>query len=50
MNPKEVYAPHGFELLYQGIWAMNPLTPLKTLFDQKAASYLQRWPWLIRVN
>ncbi len=50
MNPKEVYAPHGFELLYQVILAMNPLTPHKALFCQKAASCLQRWPWLIRVD
>jgi hypothetical protein len=43
---REVYAPNGFELLYAGVLSMNPLTPHRTLYEQKAASYQQRWPWL----
>ncbi|OHC28867.1 MAG: hypothetical protein A3J71_00640 [Pseudomonadales bacterium RIFCSPHIGHO2_02_FULL_60_43] len=46
VNPDEVYAPNGLELLYKGALTPNPLTPHKSLFAQKAASYQQRWPWL----
>lgn len=48
MTPHTVYAPYGFEMLYEGQLTMNPLTPHRELFDQKAASYQQRWPWLRR--
>ncbi len=48
MTPQAVYAPNGFEPLYEGLLTMNPLTPHRDLFDQKAASYQQRWPWLRR--
>lgn len=46
MNPDEVYAPNGFGLLYEGILSVNPLTPHRVLYENKAASYQQRWPWL----
>jgi hypothetical protein len=48
MNPSEVYAPNGFERLYEGVLSMNPLTPHHALYEQKASSYQQRWPWLRR--
>lgn len=50
MNPQEVYAPNGLTILYQGVLNMNPLTPHRTLYEQKAQSYQQRWPWLRRVE
>jgi hypothetical protein len=46
MNPQEVYAPNGLELLYSGTLAMNPLTPHGPLYQAKALSYRRRWPWL----
>lgn len=46
MNPQEVYAPNGLELLYSGTLAMNPLTPHRALYEAKALSYKSRWPWL----
>lgn len=46
INPLEVYAPHGFDALYAGLLFMNPLTPHRVLYEQKALSYQQRWPWL----
>ena len=48
INPREVYAPNGFELLYDGVLTMNPLTPYRDLYEQKASSYQRRWPWLRR--
>lgn len=50
INPDAVYAPHGFEALYQGILSLNPLTPHRALYDSKANSYQQRWPWLRRLE
>ncbi len=50
INPREVYAPNGFDLLYEGVLSMNPLTPHRALYEQKASSYQQRWPWLRRVD
>lgn len=46
INPRAVYAPNGLAPLYAGVLAMNPLTPHRALYAQKAASYQQRWPWL----
>lgn len=46
IQPGRIYAPHGVQLLYDGILSVNPLTPHQELFDQKAASYRLRWPWL----
>jgi len=42
----EVYAPYGLALLYEGVLAPNPLIDHRALFQAKAASYRQRWPWL----
>lgn len=42
----DVYAPHGFELLYSGCLAPNPSMNHSALFLDKASSYLVRWPWL----
>jgi uncharacterized protein len=46
IRPGELYAPNGLALLYDGLLTTNPLTPYRNLFDQKAASYRARWPWL----
>jgi len=46
VRPGELHAPHGLELLYEGVLTMNPLTPHRELFERKAASYRARWPWL----
>lgn len=42
----ELHAPHGLAALYQGTLSPNPLTDHRLLFEQKAASYRVRWPWL----
>jgi hypothetical protein len=42
----EVYAPHGLADLYDGIVQPNPWVDQPELFQKKAASYLNRWPWL----
>ena len=41
-----LYAPHGLAVLYEGKLSPNPLTHHRLLFEQKAASYQSRWPWL----
>jgi uncharacterized protein len=41
-----VYAPHGFNDLWNGILRINPHNPLKDLFVSKCADYRTRWPWL----
>jgi uncharacterized protein len=46
VQPGELYAPNGLAMLYDGDLTMNPLTPYRSLFDKKAASYQRRWPWL----
>lgn len=46
VRPGEIHAPYGLAQLYSGILAMNPLTPYRDLFERKAASYRERWPWL----
>jgi uncharacterized protein len=46
VQPHTVYAPNGLASLYRGELRMNPLTPHQALFEQKVASYRQRWPWL----
>ncbi len=46
IRPGEIYAPHGLQLIYDGVLALNPMTPHQELFDRKAASYRERWPWL----
>lgn len=42
----QLYAPYGLHDLISGTLAMNPLNPRPELFQQKAMSYQQRWPWL----
>ena len=42
----ELHAPHGLAALYAGRLSPNPLTNHRRLFEQKAASYQARWPWL----
>lgn len=46
VRPDAIYAPHGLQMLYDGILTMNSLTPHVELFRAKAASYRARWPWL----
>ena len=42
----DVYAPYGLDLLYEGTLTPNPLTDFPELFEAKAGSYRERWPWL----
>ena len=46
INASDVYAPNGYELLYEGRLTMNPLTPHRPLYERKVMSYRSRWPWL----
>jgi hypothetical protein len=46
----ELYAPHGLAVLYAGRLDPNPLTNHRALFENKAASYQHRWPWLRMAN
>ncbi len=41
-----IHAPHGLGELWDGILRMNPTNPRPALFQAKAESYRQRWPWL----
>lgn len=41
-----VYAPHGFTDCEQGILRPNPINDVPDLFQAKAKSYKERWPWL----
>ncbi len=41
-----LYAPYGLEELYGGLLRPNPACPHLPLFQAKAASYRERWPWL----
>ena len=42
----EVYAPYGLADVDQGVLRINPANPRPELFEQKAKSYQERWPWL----
>ena len=42
----QTYAPNGLTQLYNGILSPNRLTDHPSLFDRKAGSYRERWPWL----
>jgi len=42
----DVYAPYGLPLLYEGRLFPNPLTLHLPLYEVKARSYRERWPWL----
>lgn len=46
VRPDELYAPNGLSMLYDGVLTMNPLMQHRDLFNDKAASYRTRWPWL----
>lgn len=46
VRPGTVYAPQGLQPLYEGVLAMNPLTPHRALFERKVVSYCARWPGL----
>jgi hypothetical protein len=46
LRPGGLYAPNSLDLIYDGVLALNPLTPHRELFQQKAESYQARWPWL----
>lgn len=41
-----LYAPYGLEELYAGLLRPNPACPHLPLFQAKADSYRERWPWL----
>lgn len=41
-----LYAPYGLEELYAGLLRPNPACPHLPLFQAKAESYCERWPWL----
>ncbi|MFC4158417.1 nucleotidyltransferase family protein [Chitinimonas lacunae] len=45
---QQVYAPFGLDELYQGRLVRNTLLPDSSFprFQAKAASYIERWPWL----
>jgi hypothetical protein len=46
VQPDALYVPNGLRLLYDGVLAPNPLVPHRDLYQRKAASYRDRWPWL----
>lgn len=43
---QELHAPYGLKDLYAGILRANLNMNHRALFNAKAASYQQRWPWL----
>jgi uncharacterized protein len=43
ISAQEVYAPHGLDGVYAGTLTANPLAPHPALFQQKVASYRERW-------
>lgn len=45
-QPPTLYAPYGLDELYAGLLRPNPACPHLPLFEAKAASYRERWPWL----
>ena len=44
--PPVLYAPYGLAELYAGLMRPNPACPHLPLFQAKADSYRERWPWL----
>lgn len=46
IRPDAIYAPNGFEGIYEGELTPNPLSPFANLFEEKTDSYRARWPWL----
>ena len=45
-TPPLLYAPYGLAELYAGLMRPNPACPHLPLFQAKAESYRERWPWL----
>jgi hypothetical protein len=45
-NEIELYAPAGFNDLYEGVLRINPANARTEHFLAKARSYRERWPWL----
>ncbi|MCM2292207.1 nucleotidyltransferase family protein [Allorhizobium sp. BGMRC 0089] len=45
-----VYAPDGYDDMWNGILRLNPHNPLRDLFVQKCKDYQSRWPWLVMVD
>lgn len=43
----ELYAPDGLDDLAAGRLRINPRFPQPAMFEAKARSYQQRWPWLV---
>ena len=41
-----VYAPDGFDDMWNGILRPNPIDPRLDLFRAKCRDYRARWPWL----
>ena len=46
----KLYSTHGLDDLQNNQLRMNLLNPRQDLFRAKAASYQQRWPWLVLVE
>ena len=44
--PPMLYAPYDLAELYAGLMRPNPACPHLPLFQAKADSYRERWPWL----
>ncbi|PKR89161.1 hypothetical protein CXZ10_10770 [Pleomorphomonas diazotrophica] len=42
----DVYAPNGFQDMWDGILRINPNNPQSGLFRRKCEDYRARWPWL----
>ncbi|MGB8287753.1 MAG: nucleotidyltransferase family protein [Rhizobium ruizarguesonis] len=42
----EVYAPDGFDDMWNGALRINPTNPQTDLFLRKCEDYKARWPWL----
>ena len=46
----DFHAPKGLHDLFSGLLRPNPDNPTPHLFDAKCRSYLDRWPWLTKVD
>jgi hypothetical protein len=46
VQTKQLYAPNGLEVMWEGILRINPLNPQLELFQKKADDFRSRWPWL----
>jgi uncharacterized protein len=50
LDTGSVYAPSGFNDMWNGILRINPNNPLRDLFISKCQDYKFRWPWLSIAN